>query len=182
MLINNACKQKSFAESSSGLIRTGYFLSGEMHLDVRIHQVSVFSDEGLLDISHDAGVHLGKPLSAVDFHIILSPLPLCWDTLWEQEVSAYRHKPVGLLIYLLYITVYNALLRCILDSLPLYVIIISLVGFVWGLDIVTLPDHGDVTLDITFTPGGDVIRVRQDGPLMIKLVFWERRQSIRPML
>lgn len=67
-----------------------------------------------------------------------------------------------------------------LASLPLYIIIVSLVGFVWGLDIVTLPDHGDVTLDITFTPSGDVIRVRQDGPLMIKLVLWERRQSVRP--
>lgn len=52
----------------------------------------------------------------------------------------------------------------------------------WGLDIVTLPDHGDVTLDVTFTPGGDVIRVGQDGPLVIKLVLWERRQSIRPTL
>lgn len=79
-----------------------------MHLDVGVHQVSVLSYEGLLDISHDAGVHLGKPLSAVDLHIILSPLPLCWDTLWEQEVSAYRHKPVELLIYQSIKHYYNA--------------------------------------------------------------------------
>lgn len=72
-----------------------------MHLDVGVHQISVLSYEGLLDISHDAGVHLGKPLSAVDLHIIPSPLPLCWDTLWEQEVSAARRKPLGLLIYVI---------------------------------------------------------------------------------
>lgn len=71
-----------------------------MHLDVGVHQVSVLSYKGFLDISHDAGVHLGEPLGAVDLHIILSPLPLCWDTLWEQEVSASRHKPAALLIYL----------------------------------------------------------------------------------
>lgn len=68
------------------------------------------------------------------------------------------------------------------DPLPFYVILVGLVGLVWGLDIVALPNHGDVTLDITFTPGGDVIRVRQDGPLMIKLVLWERHPSFRTTL
>lgn len=63
-----------------------------------------------------------------------------------------------------------------LDSLPFYVVIISLVGFVWGLDIVTLPHHGNVALDVTFAPCGDVIRVRQDGPLVIELVLWERAE------
>lgn len=66
-----------------------------MHLNVGVHQVSVVSYEGLLDVSHDAGIHLGKALSTVDPHVILSPLPLCRDTLWEQEVSAHGHRPVG---------------------------------------------------------------------------------------
>lgn len=57
------------------------------------------------------------------------------------------------------------------DPLPFYVILIGLVGLVWRLDSVALSNHGDVTLDVTFTPGGDVIRVGQDGPLMIKLVL-----------
>lgn len=71
-----------------------------MHLNIGVHQVSVLPYEGLLDIGHNAGIHLGKPLSTVDLHIILSPLPFCWDSLWEEEISAHRHKPVGLLVYL----------------------------------------------------------------------------------
>lgn len=55
--------------------------------------------------------------------------------------------------------------------LPFNVILIGLVGLVWRLDIVALSNHGDVALDVTFTPGGDVIGVGQDGPLMIKLVL-----------
>lgn len=64
-------------------------------------------------------------------------------------------------------------LSCLLklDLLPFYVVIISLVGFVWGLDVVTFPHHGNVALDVTLTPCGDVIRVRQDGPLVIELVL-----------
>lgn len=93
------------ARSISGILKTetrgcgeSYFLSGEMHLHVGVHQVSVLSYEGLLDVSHDGGVHLGKPLSAVDLHVILSPLPLRWDPLREQEVPAPRHRPGGLLL------------------------------------------------------------------------------------
>lgn len=86
-------------------------------------------------------------------------------------------------MYIIFIWVFISLLffclNCSKDQLPFYVILIGLVGLVWGLDIVALPNHGDVTLDITFTPGGDVIRVGQDGPLMIKLVLWERHQSFR---
>lgn len=58
-----------------------YLLPGEMHLNVGVHQVSVLSYEGLLDVSHDAGVHLGEALCAVDPHVILSPLPLGRDAL-----------------------------------------------------------------------------------------------------
>lgn len=93
--------------SSSGVTRPEtpgsgetYLLAGEMHLNVGVHQVSVLSYEGLLDVSHDAGVHLGKALRAVDLHVILGPLPLGWDALWKQQVSARRHKPVGSLVNL----------------------------------------------------------------------------------
>lgn len=51
----------------------------------------------------------------------------------------------------------------------------------WGLDVVALPDHSDVTLYVTFTPRCYVIRVRQDGPLVVKLMLWDGCQSIRTM-
>ena len=44
-------------------------------------------------------------------------------------------------------------------------------SLMWGLDVVSLPDDGDVTLDITFAPCRDVIRVRQHGPFVVKLVL-----------
>lgn len=83
-----------------------YFLSGKLHLNVGVHQVSVLAYESLLHICHDAGVHFRKSLGAVDPHIKPSPLPLCWDALREQEVPAnkqrhetsFRDKIVELLI------------------------------------------------------------------------------------
>lgn len=59
-----------------------YLLTGEMHLNIGVHQVPVLSYEGLLDVSHYAGIHLGEALCAVDPHMILSPLPLGRDPLW----------------------------------------------------------------------------------------------------
>lgn len=58
--------------------------------------------------------------------------------------------------------------------LPLYVIFICFVGFVWGLDVVTLSNHSDVTLHITFASCSDVIRIGQDGPLVVELVFCDK--------
>lgn len=40
------------------------------------------------------------------------------------------------------------------------------------LDVVPLAHHGDVTLHIALQPSRDVIGVRQDGPLVMELVFW----------
>lgn len=68
-----------------------YFLPRKMHLNIGVHQVSVLSYEGLLHVSHDAGVHFGKSLSAVDLYVKLGPLPLCWDALREQKVPANIH-------------------------------------------------------------------------------------------
>lgn len=63
-----------------------YFLPSKLHLNIGVDQVSVLSNKGLLDISHDAGVHFRKALCTVDLHIKPCPLPLCWDALWEKEV------------------------------------------------------------------------------------------------
>lgn len=59
-----------------------YFLARKMHLDVRVHQVSVLSNKGLLHICHDAGVHFRESLCAVDPYVELGPLSLCRDALW----------------------------------------------------------------------------------------------------
>lgn len=57
-----------------------------MHLNIGVHQVPVLSDEGLLHVGHDAGVHLRESLCPVDLNVELGPLPLCWDALRQQEV------------------------------------------------------------------------------------------------
>lgn len=56
-------------------------------------------------------------------------------------------------------------------TLPLQFVFVGLVGLVWGLDVVALPHHGDVALHVSFTPRCDVIRIGQDGPFVVKLVF-----------
>ena len=53
-----------------------YLLPGKRHLDVGIDEVLVLSDEGLLHVGHDAGVHLGEPLGSVDLQVVASPLTL----------------------------------------------------------------------------------------------------------
>lgn len=75
----------------------------------------------------------------------------------------------------------NILIFMFYSALPLYVVFIGLVGLVWGLDVVALPDHSDVTLYITFTPRCYVIRIRQDGPFVVKLMFWDGCKSISKM-
>lgn len=69
-----------------------YLLARKMHLDVRVHQVSVLPDEGLLHVRHDAGVHLREALGAVDLHVELGPLPLCRDALRQQKVPASAQR------------------------------------------------------------------------------------------
>lgn len=54
---------------------------------------------------------------------------------------------------------------------PLNVILVCLVGLVGCLDVVSLAHHSDITLYIALQPGRDVIGVRQDGPLVMELVF-----------
>lgn len=63
-----------------------YLLPSELHLDIRINQVLIFSYEGLLDIGHDAGVHPWEALGSVDLQIVTSPLSLCRHTFRQQEV------------------------------------------------------------------------------------------------
>lgn len=57
------------------------------------------------------------------------------------------------------------------SSSPLYVVLIGLVGLVRGLDVVAFPHHGDVTLYVAFTSRCYVGRIRQDGPLVVKLML-----------
>lgn len=61
-----------------------------MYLDIRIHQVFVFSYEGFLDIGHDAGVHPGESLGSVDLQVVASPLSLCRYALWYQEIAEIK--------------------------------------------------------------------------------------------
>lgn len=55
-------------------------------MNIGINQVLVFSYEGLLHVSHDAGVHSGESLCSVDLQVIPGPLSLGWDALRYQEV------------------------------------------------------------------------------------------------
>ena len=43
----------------------------------------------------------------------------------------------------------------------------------WCLDVVPFPYHGDVTLQVTFQPGGEILGVRKDGPFVVELVLWK---------
>lgn len=58
-------------------------------------------------------------------------------------------------------------------SLPFNIILVRLIGFVWCLDVVPFPYHGDITLQVTFQPGGEILRVRKDGPFVVELVLWK---------
>lgn len=62
--------------------RITHLLPGKLHLDVGVHQVPILPDKGLLDIGHNAGVHLGQALSPEDPHIEPGPLALRWNPLW----------------------------------------------------------------------------------------------------
>lgn len=55
--------------------------------------------------------------------------------------------------------------------LPLYVIVLRLIGLVWSLYSVTFSYNCNITLNIAFTSSCDVIRVRQQSPFVVKLVF-----------
>lgn len=54
---------------------------------------------------------------------------------------------------------------------PLNVIFVGLIGLVGRLDVVPFAHHGDVTLHVALQPRGDVVGVRQDGPLVMELVL-----------
>lgn len=60
----------------------------------------------------------------------------------------------------------------IVASIPFYVVLIRLIGFVWGFDVVSLPNDSNIAFDISFATRCDVIWIREDGPLVVKLVFW----------
>lgn len=62
-------------------------LPSKLHLNIRVHQVFVFSYKGLLDVGHDAGVHPGKSLGSVDLQVVTSPLALCRYALRDQQVA-----------------------------------------------------------------------------------------------
>lgn len=62
-----------------------------------------------------------------------------------------------------------------LDVLPFYVIIVYLVGLVWGLNVVPFPYHCYVTFDIAFAACCDVIGVSQQGPFVVELVLYIKK-------
>lgn len=70
-----------------GIFLTTCLLPSKLYLDIRIHQVFVFSYEGLFDVGHDAGVHLGESFSSVDFQVVTSPLSLRRHPVGNQQVS-----------------------------------------------------------------------------------------------
>lgn len=72
-----------------------YLLPSELHLDIRINQVLIFSDEGLLDVGHNAGVHPGKALGSVDLQVVTSPLSLCRHAFRQQEVPLEKIYQAG---------------------------------------------------------------------------------------
>lgn len=43
----------------------------------------------------------------------------------------------------------------------------------WRLDVVPFPYHSDVTLQVTFQPGGEILGVGKDGPFVVELVLWK---------
>lgn len=56
-------------------------------------------------------------------------------------------------------------------SSPLNVILIRLVGLVGSLNVVALAHHSDIALHVALQSRGDVVRVGQDGPLVVELVL-----------
>ena len=56
-------------------------------------------------------------------------------------------------------------------SSPLNVILIRLVGLVGSLNVVSLAHHSNVALHVALQPRRDVVRVGQDGPLVMELVL-----------
>ena len=61
---------------------------------------------------------------------------------------------------------------------PLYVILIRLVGLVRSLYRVSFGHNCDVTLHVAFTTRCDVVRVGQQSPFVVKLMFCKRKQKI----
>ena len=54
---------------------------------------------------------------------------------------------------------------------PFNVILLCLVGLMGRLDVVSLAYHCNITLHVALQPSGDVVRVGQDGPLVVELVL-----------
>lgn len=67
----------------------------------------------------------------------------------------------------------------IVKDTPFNLVLFRLIGLVWGLDIVSFPDHSYVTLEVSFAAGCDVVRVRQHGPLVVKLVLCKQSEMIK---
>lgn len=72
------------------MIKNMNLLPSKLHLDIGINEVLVFSNEGLLDVGHDAGVHSGKSLSSVNLQVVTSPLSLCGYPIRQQQVTVQR--------------------------------------------------------------------------------------------
>lgn len=67
-------------------------------------------------------------------------------------------------------------------SSPLNVILIRLIGLVGSLNVVALAHHSDIALHVALQPRGDVVRVGQDGPLVVELVLCGGKEQRLPWL
>lgn len=61
--------------------------------------------------------------------------------------------------------------------LPLYVIFICFTGLVWSLYSVSFGHNCNITPNIAFTTRWDVIRVRQQSPLVVKLMVYKTNKK-----
>lgn len=69
---------------------SAHLLPCKQHLDIRINQVLIISNESFFDICHNAGVHFGQALGSVDFHVESCPLTLSWDVFRQQKITGTR--------------------------------------------------------------------------------------------
>lgn len=148
-----------------------HLLPSELHLDIRINQVLIFSYEGLFDVGHNAGVHPGETLGSVDLQVVTSPLSLCRHALWQQEVPG---KDVsGRISNGQWWQQLGRSFTMTIYKLPLYFIFICFIRLVWSLYSVSFGHNCNVTLHVAFTSRWDVVRIRQQSPLVVKLMIWK---------
>lgn len=79
------------------IVTITHSLPSKLHLDIRINQVLILSDEGLFDVGHDAGVHSGEALSSVNLQVVTGPLSLRRHPLRYQEIAETAMQHDGMI-------------------------------------------------------------------------------------